>query len=279
MLTMKTLSRALREAVYPLGSPATIRVGPLRGCKYIVTEQSGWAPILGRWEPEAQRLYSLLISKGEVVWDLGANTGIHSLLFSRMVGAEGRVVAFEPFKVNIDQLEMTCRLNDAANVSIVDKAVSDTHDPANFFVGVHEKQGSLVGIGSESGKVIQVPCTTLDAAQEDCTRLDFIKIDVEGAELKVVSGFSRVGRFHPTFAIEVHTPELDIQVRTWLRRHGYRLFRLQDAAVPGSRANGPLVNELKDEDPADGAWGTVVAVHPSRSEKLDCVLRLAASGQ
>src|SRR6266516_3967353 len=98
---MKSPKRLIREFFYPLGSQATIQRGPLRGCRYMVSEQAGWSPILGRWEPEAQQVYSQLVSRNEVVWDLGANTGIHTLLFSQLVGEGGTVVAFEPLPVNV----------------------------------------------------------------------------------------------------------------------------------------------------------------------------------
>src|SRR5690349_4931287 len=113
---MKTAKRLISELLYPLGSEATIRLGPLKGCRYVVTEQSGWSPVLGRWEPEAQRLYRMLVEPGEAVWDLGANTGIHTLLFARLAGNTGEVVAFEPLQVNVEQIRQTCRLNGVGNV-------------------------------------------------------------------------------------------------------------------------------------------------------------------
>lgn len=270
---MKTVGRFLRELVFPIGSRATIHRGPLRGCKYVVTEQSGWAPILGRWEPEAQQVYSLLIAPGEKAWDLGANTGIHSLLFSRLVGASGQVVAFEPLPVNVEQLKATCVLNNAANVKIVVKAVSDSCEPATFLLGGHDKQGSLVGIGCQTGSSVQVPCTTLDEAVSQYGNVDFMKIDIEGAESLALKGYSRVSSSYPTLAIEVHTPSEGTAVGRWLKQHCYRPFRLLDAAARA--ANGKrrsLVDRSVDPDltwpDQAGIWGTILAAHPSRPDKV-----------
>jgi FkbM family methyltransferase len=275
---MRTAKRIASEMLYPLGSEATIRLGPLKGCRYVVTEQSGWSPILGRWEPEAQRLYCEMIAPGETVWDLGANTGIHSLLFARLVGPRGRVVAFEPLQVNVHQIERTCKLNNVSNVGIVVKAVSDSSQPAQFHTGRHDKQGSLVGIGSEDGGVVEVQCTTLDQVAADGGMADFVKIDIEGAESKALNGFTSVSQSYPTFAIDLHTPEEDIAVGAWLQRNAYRCFRLSDSTARANGSTDGIVNEIPHLDRGwpepDGIWGTVIAVHPSRNEKLSRMLLL-----
>ncbi len=269
---MKSPKRLLREFLYPIGTEATIRVGPLKGCRYVVTEQSGWSPVMGRWEPEAQQLYGELIEPGEVIWDLGANTGIHSLLFARLAGPTGKVVAFEPLRVNVEQIERICALNGVANVHVVAKAVSSSSGTARFHIGMHDKQGSLVGIGSESGNVVEVPCMTLDQALAECNGVDFVKIDIEGAESQALEGFSRVGEANPTFAIDLHTPAQDVAVGAWLSRHGYRAFRLHDDTARAKRARGGLVSAIARLDRGwpedDGVWGTVIAVHPGRAAKV-----------
>ena len=275
---MKSFKRTVRELLFPLGSQATIKVGPLRGCRYVVTEQSGWSPILGRWEPEAQRMYSQLVSPNEVVWDLGANTGIHALLFSRLVGPGGKVVAFEPMRINVQQILKTCELNDSTNVQIVEKAVSDTTEPASFHTGRHDKQGSLVGIGSEDGGVVEVECTTLDRAFDSSAPVDFVKIDIEGAESRALRGFSRVGEVLPTFAIDLHTPSEDIAIGRWLKKNGYRAFRLVDGTARANGVSGvvePIPNLEQGWPVRNGVWGTVIAAHPARHNKLATLERLA----
>lgn len=269
---MKSPKRLLREFLYPIGSEAIIRFGPLKGCRYVITEQSGWSPVVGRWEPEAQQLYGELIEAGNVIWDLGANTGIHSLLFARLAGPAGKVIAFEPLQVNVDQIRRTCAMNGITNVHIVAKAVAARAGSARFHIGMHDKQGSLVGIGSESGMVIEVPCTTLDEALEESGQVDFVKIDIEGAESQALEGFSKVGKANPTFAIDLHTPTQDVAVGRWLAVHGYRAFRLRDDTARAKNVGSGLVSAISRLDRGwpedDGVWGTVIAVHPSRSGKL-----------
>jgi FkbM family methyltransferase len=274
---MSALGGLLRRTLFPTGSLATIRRGPLRGCRYRVTEEAGWAPILGRWEPEAQQAYARLVRPGDAVWDLGANTGIHTLLFARLAGAAGKVVAFEPMQVNVAQIRETCALNAIANVTIVDKAVSDAPGRATFHVGVHDKQGSLVGIGCEDGTRIEVECTTMDAMLDEVGRPSFVKIDIEGAESRALAGFRRAGECYPTFAIDLHTPSEDVAVGEWLAAHGYRAFRLLDTtarAYGNSRREFAPIEDLgKGWPERSGIWGTVIAVHPSRDAVMQAVQR------
>jgi len=273
---MSTVGRLVRRALFPIGSVATIRGGPLRGWRYRITEEAGWAPVFGRWEPEAQRAYAQLVRPAEVVWDLGANTGIHTLLFAKLAGPGGQVVAFEPLEANARQIRETCTLNAVANVVVVEKAVSDSSGTQTFRLGKDDKQGSLVGIGCEDGTTMEVPCTTLDDFLESARRPDFVKIDIEGAESRALRGFERVRECRPTFAIDLHTPSEDVAVGLWLRAHGYRAFRLLDAT---SRAHGTSRREFTPiadlaggwPDPA-GLWGTVIAVHPSRAAPLATLL-------
>src|SRR5262249_44673237 len=100
MTTISLISAYLKNILFPKGTIATIRWGRLSGCKYLVSENSGWSPIWGRWEPGAQATYARIIAKGQVVYDLGANVGLHSMLFSMLVGPEGHVYAFEPVQEN-----------------------------------------------------------------------------------------------------------------------------------------------------------------------------------
>ena len=273
--------RTLQRIIYPLGSTATVLRGPLRGCRYVVTAQSGWAPILGRWEPDAQRLYVCIVGSGEVVWDLGANTGIHTLLFSRLAGDSGAVVAFEPLQVNVREIERTCALNSARNVSVVDKAVSDRSGFAIFHTGRHDKQGSLVGIGSENGHRIEVDCITLDQALHTRRAPDFLKIDIEGAESQALAGFNPEPCRYPSFAIDLHTPAEDVAVGRWMERHGYRMFRLVDDVARRQGISGAVLSDIRNPRAGwpnkDGVWGTIVAVHAARPEKLAAVEALTAT--
>ena len=100
-----SIKEDILKTVFPIGSIGKIRLGPLKGMKYEINRNSRWAPIVGRWEPDLQYIFCNVIKKGNVVYDLGTNFGLHTMLFSRLVGESGRVFSFEPLVKNIKLID------------------------------------------------------------------------------------------------------------------------------------------------------------------------------
>jgi Methyltransferase FkbM domain len=97
---------------------------------------------------------------------------------------------------------------------------------------------------------------TLDSVIEELgiAHMKIVKIDVEGAEGKVLSGAKRVvERYSPFFIIDLHTPEQDVFVAHLLTSWGYTLSRLSGPAI--------LRTDTGWRDPV-GVWGTIVAAPP-----------------
>jgi hypothetical protein len=67
--------------------------------------------VLGAYEPGTRAAYSSLIKEGDVVLDIGANIGAHTLHFARLVGPSGRVYAIEPTDYAAERLQMNLALN------------------------------------------------------------------------------------------------------------------------------------------------------------------------
>jgi FkbM family methyltransferase len=238
--------------------------GPLKGSRFVVSELTGWASIVNRWEPGALSVYAKYVKPGDVAYDLGANTGMHAMALSKLVGSQGKVVAFEPVKANIAEIESVMALNDLKNVEIAPVAISDQNGTAEFLVGVHEKQGSLVGIGRETGETFTVTTQTLDSFVEGGGRPpNFIKIDIEGAEGMALKGFSnRVRDSLPIFSIDLHTPEQDLLIGAFFKGLGYSLYRF-DANRSGADATMVKVKNLDAGWPdPDGVHGNVLALPP-----------------
>jgi FkbM family methyltransferase len=125
-----------------------------------VGEDSGWAPIVGRWEPGAQAIYRRFVKPGDTVYDLGANTGLHSLLFSRLVGDSGQVFVFEPVPTNIDLIDSTIKLNGIRNITIIPKAISHIGGYVEFHLADNKKQGFIARVG-DAGTTMKVAATSL----------------------------------------------------------------------------------------------------------------------
>lgn len=268
-----TFKQRILNLFFPLGTIQRIRTGYLKGFKIRLSENSLWSPVFGRWEPDSQKLFTRLIRKGNVVYDLGANNGLHSLLFAKLTGDQGTVFAFEPLKSNCEEINENATLNGIKNIEIINAAVSDTDGEVDFHLGEHDKQGSIVGIGRETGRQVKVGVTTLDSfISSGKPSPDFIKIDIEGAEGKALRGFdNKINEKKPLLFIELHTPEQDREVGNFLMHHQYVAYRLTNGSTENDLEIEGLkkVKDLSKTHPhPDGIWGHILAVHPQRIASL-----------
>ena len=155
------------------------------------------------------------VRPGSVVWDVGANVGFYSCMLSRLVGESGVVIAVEPNRQNIAALEENQHLSKAANIHPLQCALSD-HDGE---VVMMENPGySSVNRVLEGATQPQQGTITMRASRGDSLvqvggipAPHFIKIDVEGHELSVINGLTRVleRRECHGVLVEVHFSLLD----------------------------------------------------------------------
>ncbi|MBL0174098.1 MAG: FkbM family methyltransferase [Ignavibacteria bacterium] len=268
--------RILQSMAGKDGSLVRIKAGRLRGLRVFIDPSSpGLAVLFGRWEPYHQALYEGIVRQGDVVYDIGANTGIHSLLFSTLVGQHGKVFSFEPLSQNIHHLEMIQSGNDISNIVIMPMALADRTGTARFKLGVHNTQGSLVGIGADSGAEIEVPLSTLDAERaKGMPAAAVMKMDIEGAEgVALAGGAAMIDADLPIVVVELHTPEQDRAIADFFHPRPYRLYRLGDDGARTYSDQRELLRPIQNTrstwpDPL-GVWGTVVAVPHSRHERID----------
>ena len=180
-------------------------------------------------EPEYDRLGEW-IREGDWVLDIGANIGHYTKRFSELVGASGRVLAFEPVPDTFTLLTANARLFAHANVSLFNAAVSDRLDLCgmtvpNFDTGLRNYYEARLADAAESESafsVLTIPIDRLDI--KACVAL--VKIDAEDHEASVLAGMSRLlERHHPVLIVETG----DEQVVERLARMGYVSERL-----PGS---------------------------------------------
>ncbi|MDP9176473.1 MAG: FkbM family methyltransferase [Gemmatimonadota bacterium] len=170
------------------------------------------------WQNWDKRVYLSLIRRGDVVLDIGANIGAHTIAFSHLVGEHGRVLAFEPLAANFERLLETisrrCRFS---NISTFQVAVGNPRVPNERTLikvpGGDFSQASLVahaaGSWDERRDIQDYSCvmTGVDAemAANPLPRLDFVKIDVEGGELDALKGATRtLARYRPLLYCEVY---------------------------------------------------------------------------
>lgn len=233
MRALQQLGRSVFRAplrLVPRGSVVPVLSGPMRGARWVVGAGTNgcW---LGTYEPQTRHWLQALLGPGRVFFDIGANVGFFTLLASRIVGEEGAVVAFEPYPENLSALQKHVRLNGAQNVTVVAAAVSDRAGRERFGPADNPAMGGLAPDGS-----IDVVTVALDDLVREgaVRRPDVLKIDVEGAELHVLTGARRsLEEARPAIVLSAHGWKLFESCRDLLRQIGYELHLAKDGREDG----------------------------------------------
>jgi FkbM family methyltransferase len=152
----------------------------------------------GKYEPFETSLFQSLIKKGNIVVDIGAHIGYYSLLASNLVGKTGKVFAFEPDPGNIRLLRQNITSNKLTNVRVIGKAATNTNKWFKFYISGDNKGDNRLFPYNQADKCISVKGITLDSYFPiSRNRIDLVKIDVQGGEVKVLQGMSKVLKTNP----------------------------------------------------------------------------------
>ncbi len=209
----------------PRGTIVRIPRGPLKGRKWIVGA-STHACWLGTFEKDKVAAFTKDIRRESVVYDIGANAGIYTLLAAtRATG--GHVYSFEPLARNLELLRRHIALNGLRNCTVIDAAVDSSSGTAQFAEGSTPEMGALSPTGS-----LRVNTVALDQLRDAGTLLapDLIKMDVEGNELAALHGAARLLQScRPIIYVATHSSPLEADCRDFLLKLGYSV-----ALVPGS---------------------------------------------
>jgi len=258
----KVLIRALKpiamRTIYREGAIRTILTGPSHGLRYRIFPQFGLSHLYGGWEPEAQAVMLQNIKQGGTAYDIGANYGMHALLMAKLVGASGHVYAFEPDPMIFQRLMEHVEMNRFYHVKSVRAGVWNHSGRAQFFSGHHLGAGYCAEVGGTSDCGMEIEVFSLDdfVFERNHCPPDFIKVDVEGAESKVLSGARRVlETYRPMLLIDLDNPEQDVAVGTMLAHLGYKAYRTTSEEI--------IADMFAGWPQADGIWGQIVAMHHS----------------
>jgi len=161
----------------------------------------------GDWEPDVVNAITDVVKTGAFALDIGAHIGFYTLILAKTVGIGGRVIAFEPLKLNYSVLCDNIRLNDCKHVQAVNKALMDRPCSLEADIRISEAlPGSVAFRATDKPESPVASAVALDDyLAESKLPLDFMKIDVEGAESMVLKGAAKTIEFHhPTLLMEIH---------------------------------------------------------------------------
>ena len=137
------------------------------------------------------------IKSGDTVVDVGANIGYYTLIFAKLVGNTGKVIAFEPEPKNFKILKKNISINKLTNVILEQKIVSNKNEKTKLFLANSGIVGHHINPTKNSTNFIEVDSVTLDdyfLTNNISKKINFLKIDVEGAEIKVLEGAKTILR-------------------------------------------------------------------------------------
>jgi FkbM family methyltransferase len=145
----------------------------------------------GYWEPLETRLVLDMVGSGQTVVDVGANIGYYTVIMSRLVGPQGRVVAFEPEPANLALLKKNLELNDIHNVTVMEQAVAERCSRGHLYLSPDNLGDHRLLDAAGGRKSLPVDIVSLDSCPHlDGSAVDFVKIDTQGAELSVLNGMA-----------------------------------------------------------------------------------------
>jgi FkbM family methyltransferase len=196
-------------------SPVSVRFGPAdivtseleNGMTIYLDRDDGAVsqPLLnGEYEAHLVPLFRQFCQPGMTVVDVGANVGLYTMLASALVGRAGRVVAVEPSSENCRLILLSLDANRVENVELFPLALDRARGWSNLSGHFGSNGGLVAGDPANlaSGWSEIVPTFTLDNLVDG--EVHFLKIDVEGAEGRVVAGAQGIlETFHPIVTTEL----------------------------------------------------------------------------
>lgn len=182
-------------------------------------------------DPTLFRLAHEHVKPGDVVWDVGANAGLFTFASAAMAGAAGHVVAFEPDTDLVAMLRKSFLDQTALlpPITVIPVACGKAVEPRQFHLANRcRSTNHLAGYGSNqtggTRETQTVMTVTLDWALSFFRPPNVLKIDVEGAEMEVLSGATKVlQEVRPIIICEVGDPS-STAVGNLLHGHGYRIL-------------------------------------------------------
>lgn len=209
------------------------------GCAFYASPEGGLRylrPGIHKLDPPLLEAAVDTVKPGDIVWDIGANVGLFSFSAAGLAGEQGRIYSIEPDTVLVRLLRRSAGIRNrgAAPVDVLPVAVADSVAFHRFQIASRARSSNyLDGHGAtQTGGVREtqtVMTVTLDWLETQLPPPAVLKIDAEGAEVRILEGGRAfLIRHRPRLLIEVAGENAE-QVSHILRECGYAIY---DAEQP-----------------------------------------------
>jgi len=182
------------------------------------------------------------IRPNDVVYDVGANVGIYTALAADVLDG-GEVISFEPFPPNLETLENNVALA-GGNVRVLELALTDETGRVGFTSPTGRRDGyGIASMANGNSGGFSVAATSVDALvnEGEVPAPNVVKIDVEGAEGRVLNGMEAVlaGDTVRCVLCEIHWPsdhrrsleefgDSKPEIESFLRSHGFAVSTVEE---------------------------------------------------
>ena len=195
-----------------------------------------WKGIGNSWEDDTVWIFIELAKTSDVIFDIGANTGVYSLI-SKSLNPQAKVYAFEPVQRTFKRLEKNIAINNF-DVTVEQIALSNKSGKQVFYDSLIEHQQSsslsadkLKNTDWNTDEIVEyeIETITLDdyIERNGIKKIDLMKIDVEMHEPEVIEGFKKyLDVFKPYMVIEVLEDGIAEKLNAVFANNNYRLFHL-----------------------------------------------------
>ena len=210
----------------------------------------------GCYEPMSLGLWALLAHRSDVIFDIGAHTGVYTLA-AAAANPGAKVISCEPYDLNYARLLVNLRANGFTTDTAYSIAISDRDADVPFTVSTNAWYLSTGGsVGARADAIARhVPAMRLDTiCQRNRVKISLIKIDTEGHELAVVRGAQEVLRESgPDILMESVFNEATGELECLLQSNGYSYYLVDDdklelrpvnTLAPVASAGAPAMGQL-----------------------------------
>ncbi len=178
----------------------------------------------GEWAYSEIDLLANLIKPGQVVLDIGANIGTHTLSFAKMVQPDGFVFSFEPQRISFEFMCANVVANNLTNVFPMHAGVSDQSGKIYVPIVDPTKKANAAAFairGYSAGDPVDI--VTVDSLR--LGRCNLIKADVEGMEFPVLLGARQTIETHrPILFVENNYEEHSEKIISLIKDLGYSVW-------------------------------------------------------
>jgi FkbM family methyltransferase len=204
---------------------------------YQIENELFWYGLLNGWEKISMKLWVDLSKESHVIFDIGANTGVYSLV-AKTLSPDAQVFGFEPVERVFQKFKYNIELN-KFKVFCYDYAISNQDGealiyevPSEHVYSVTVNKNTTQNENAISTKIKTKKLSTFIKEQK-IARVDLMKIDVETHELEVLEGMEEyLHLFMPTLLIEILNDEVGSKVQNLLKGTDYLFFNIDEIGVP-----------------------------------------------